>query len=144
MIAPTAMMMLKRTNTPVIAFLRCSSANLIIVMWPHDDATTVPCESPSEIAGHVSGVRSFGVRRVSSVCDSVTVRPPVDANSGNGTFDLSPDLPAIGAGTNSRLRAPSNPGELNWQKDLPLGPNGGNNAREWWAVSTREPRCTGG
>lgn len=43
----------------------------------------------------------------------------VDATPGNGTFRLSPDFPAIGAGANSRVRAPSNAGESHWQKDLP-------------------------
>jgi hypothetical protein len=55
-----------------------------------------------------------------SVSTQVTCVPAHgDTNPGNGAFRLTPGFPTIGAGTNARVRAPSNSGESHGQKDLP-------------------------
>ena len=172
MIAPTAMMMLKRTNTPVIAcLLRTQGRELrLSARFPRRPRPTrlkkaagagtvrtperqVPGSQRRETPALIRRVARPPI--VSSSCGHMTMRqlcranrraksrdacqeyavsaygasrrfvipsqcaPHVDANSGNGTFRLSTDFPGIGAGTNSRVRAPSNSGESNWQRDLP-------------------------
>lgn len=67
----------------------------------------------------------------------------VDANPGNGTLRLSSDFPAIGAGANSWVRAPSNSGESHRAEGVAPGPNGGNNARDWRVIRKCERRRTG-
>jgi hypothetical protein len=74
----------------------------------------------------------------------LTVCTHVDANPANGAFRLSLDFPAIGAGTKSRVLAPGEFGRIALAQGPAPGPSGGNNAREWWVVSKRERRRTGG
>ena len=98
----------------------------------HDDASAVPLSQQ-----HVA--RCIDTEHSSWVTTQVVCVPRVVANPGNGTFRLSPDFPAIGAGTNSLVGAVACR-HMALAEGLAAGSNGGYSAREWRVVPKRERR----